>query len=282
MIKKRWTLKACDDTAAESLQAALKIHPVLCRLLVQRGISTFESSKMFFRANSSHLLDPFLMKGMEQAVERIHRAISAGEKILIFGDYDVDGTTAVAVVFTFFRRIHPNLLFYVPNRFTEGYGVSKQGIDYAHEQGVSLIITLDCGIKSVALIDESNRLGMDVIVCDHHMPDSELPNALAILNPKQVDCGYPYKELCGCGIGYKLISAYAQRYNVLLDKVDDQLDLVATAIAADIVPITGENRTLCVLGLNKANTKPSIPIKALKDYRQYFFSWPASARAWPD
>ena len=154
MIKKRWTLKACDDTAAESLQAALKIHPVLCRLLVQRGISTFESSKMFFRANSSHLLDPFLMKGMEQAVERIHRAISAGEKILIFGDYDVDGTTAVAVVFTFFRRIHPNLLFYVPNRFTEGYGVSKQGIDYAHEQGVSLIITLDCGIKSVGLIDE--------------------------------------------------------------------------------------------------------------------------------
>ena len=265
MIKKRWTLKACDDTAAESLQAALKIHPVLCRLLVQRGISTFESSKMFFRANSSHLLDPFLMKGMEQAVERIHRAISAGEKILIFGDYDVDGTTAVAVVFTFFRRIHPNLLFYVPNRFTEGYGVSKQGIDYAHEQGVSLIITLDCGIKSVALIDESNRLGMDVIVCDHHLPDSELPNALAILNPKQVDCGYPYKELCGCGIGYKLISAYAQRYNVLLDKIDDQLDLVATAIAADIVPITGENRTLCVLGLNKANTNPSIPIKALKE-----------------
>lgn len=265
MIKKRWTLKACDELAAESLQAALKIHPVLCRLLIHRGISTFEESKQFFRANASHLHDPFLMKGMEQAVERIHRAVSNGEKILIFGDYDVDGTTAVAVVFTFFQRIHPNILFYVPNRFTEGYGVSKQGIDYAHQQGVSLIITLDCGIKSVALIDESNRLGMDVIVCDHHLPDTELPKALAILNPKQADCNYPYKELCGCGIGYKLISAYAQRYNVLLDKVDDQLDLVATAIAADIVPINGENRTLCVLGLNKANTNPSIPIRALKE-----------------
>lgn len=265
MIRKRWTLKACDEIAAQSLQVALKIHPVLCRLLIQRGISTFDASKQFFRANASHLHDPFLMKGMEEAVVRIHRAISAEEKILIFGDYDVDGTTAVAVVFSYFRRFHPNIIFYVPNRFTEGYGVSKQGIDYAHEQGVSLIITLDCGIKSVALIDESNRLGMDVIVCDHHLPDTELPKALAILNPKQIDCTYPYKELCGCGIGYKLISAYAQRYNVQLDAVDDQLDLVATAIAADIVPITGENRTLCVLGLDKANTHPSIPIKALKE-----------------
>lgn len=264
MIKKRWKLKPYDEVATELLQSELKIHPILCRLLVQRGITTFDESKQFFRSNSNHLHDPFLMKGMEIAVERIHRAVSQGEKILIFGDYDVDGTTSVAVVYTFFQALHPNILFYVPNRFSEGYGVSKKGIDYAHEQGVSLIITLDCGIKSVALIDEANSLGMEVIVCDHHLPDSALPKALAILNPKQADCPYPYKELCGCGIGYKLISAYAQRYHIDSALVDRQLDLVATAIAADIVPITGENRTLCVLGLMKANNNPSIPISALK------------------
>lgn len=264
MIKKRWTLKAYDENVAATLQSELKIHPVLCQLLAQRGITTFDASKQFFRSNKNHLHDPFLMKGMTLAVNRIHRAIEANEKILIFGDYDVDGTTAVAVVYTYFQRLHPNILFYVPNRFTEGYGVSKKGIDYAHEQGVGLIITLDCGIKSVALVDEANGLGMDVIICDHHLPDVDLPKALAILNPKQVDCPYPYKELCGCGIGYKLISAYAERFDVNREWVDSQLDLVATAIAADIVPITGENRTLCVLGLTKANENPSIPISALK------------------
>ncbi|MBL7764791.1 MAG: single-stranded-DNA-specific exonuclease RecJ [Chitinophagaceae bacterium] len=264
MLQKKWTLKAADAELVNSLQQSLKIHPSLCRMLVQRGIDTFEKSKQFFRTSAEHLHDPFLMKDMHKAVERIHKAISQGEKVLIYGDYDVDGTTSVAVVYRFFKDLHPNLEFYIPHRFTEGYGVSKQGIDYAREAGFSLIITLDCGIKSTVLIAEAASYGIDVIVCDHHMPDDILPGAYAILNPKQPDCNYPYKELCGCGVGYKLISAYAKQYDIATDRVNQFLDLVATAIAADIVPITGENRTLCVLGLKKANEDPSIPLKALK------------------
>lgn len=264
MTQKRWKLRPCDETIVHNLQKEIALHPVLTRLAVLRGIKDKASFQRFMTASFNDLHDPFLMKGMEEAVERIHTAINRDEKILIFGDYDVDGTTAVSVVYTFLESIYSNIEFYIPNRFTEGYGVSKQGIDFAHRIGVSLIITLDCGIKSIALVDYAKQLGIEVIICDHHTPDSELPNALAILNPKQLDCTYPYKELCGCGIGYKLISAYGMRYGVDIKTVNRQLDLVATAIAADIVPITGENRTLCMLGLHKANVKPSVPILALK------------------
>ncbi|MGI9192464.1 MAG: single-stranded-DNA-specific exonuclease RecJ [Chitinophagaceae bacterium] len=263
MLQKRWKLRACDESIVSKLHEETNLHPVLSRLAVLRGICNKASLDLFISAQFSDLHDSFLMKGMHQAVERMHRAIEQGEKILVFGDYDVDGTTAVSVVYTFLESFYTNIDFYIPNRFTEGYGVSKQGIDYAKNTGVSLIITLDCGIKSIELVDYAKHLGIDVIICDHHTPDTELPKAVAILNPKQLDCPYPYKDLCGCGIGYKLISAYGSRYGIDIKIVNRQLDLVATAIAADIVPITGENRTLCMLGLQKVNTRPCVPIQAL-------------------
>ena len=264
MVQKRWSLKTVNEEALEHLQDELKIHPVLCKLLIERDVRTFDAAKQFFRTTREHLHDPFLMKGMQRAVDRIQQAILNQERILIYGDYDVDGTTSVAVVYSFFKSIYYDLEFYIPHRFREGYGVSKDGIQYAIDNQFSLIITLDCGIKSVALIHLAKQHGIDVIVCDHHMPDDDLPEAYAILNPKQKDCNYPYKELCGCGVGYKLISAFASAYSIDESIVDRHLDLVATAIAADIVPITDENRTLCILGLQKANDNPSIPLKALK------------------
>lgn len=263
-MQKRWALKKTDEQISNLLHAQLKIHPILCQLLAQRGINNYEDARIFFRTSETQLHDPFLMKGMQAAVDRILQAISRQEKILIYGDYDVDGTTSVAVVYTFFKKIYPDIEFYVPHRFTEGYGLSQKGIDYAAENNIKLIITLDCGIKSFFLITEAKSKGIDTIICDHHLPDDELPDAFAILNPKQKDCPYPYKELCGCGIGYKLISAFAQQNNISKEEVDKNIDLVATAIAADIVPITGENRTLAVLGLKKVNSNPSIPIQALK------------------
>jgi single-stranded-DNA-specific exonuclease len=264
MVQKRWSLKTVNEEALEHLQDELKIHPVLCKLLIERDVRTFDAAKQFFRTTREHLHDPFLMKGMQRAVDRIQQAILNQERILIYGDYDVDGTTSVAVVYSFFKSIYNYLEFYIPHRFREGYGVSKDGIQYAIDNQFSLIITLDCGIKSVALIHLAKQHGIDVIGCDHHMPDDDLPEAYAILNPKQKDCNYPYKELCGCGVGYKLISAFASAYSIDESIVDRHLDLVATAIAADIVPITDENRTLCILGLQKANDNPSIPLKALK------------------
>jgi single-stranded-DNA-specific exonuclease len=263
-MEKKWVLKETDEPASVNLQRELQIHPALCKLLVQRNITTFEEAKQFFRTSADHLHDPFLMKGMEIAVQRIKQAIDKNESILIYGDYDVDGTTAVAVVYKYLCTRHANLSYYIPHRFTEGYGLSQKGLDYAIANNISLIITLDCGIKSTKLIAEAKIAGIDTIVCDHHMPDDELPPAFAILNPKQKDCLYPYKELCGCGVGYKLISAYAQRYENDHTDLNDLLDLVATAIAADIVPVTGENRTLCVLGLKKANENPSLPLQALR------------------
>lgn len=263
-MEKKWVLREANEETVSTLQDQLKIHPVLCRLLALRGIQTFDAAKQFFRTSPADLHDPFLMKDMLKAVERIHRAIAQNEKILVYGDYDVDGTTSVAVAYHFFRELTTQIEFYIPHRFSEGYGISAKGIQHAIAQGVNLIITLDCGIKSTALIREAKEHGIDTIVCDHHMPDDILPDAYAILNPKQEGCAYPYKELCGCGIGYKLISAYAAHYQVNQDRVDHFIDLVATAIAADIVPITGENRTLCVLGLEKANRDPSIPLKALR------------------
>jgi single-stranded-DNA-specific exonuclease len=260
---KRWRVNTGNKEKTEALFKELKIHPVLCNILVQRGIETYEAAKDFFRPQLSGLHDPFLMKDMEKAVERILKAFSVNEKILVFGDYDVDGTTAVACMYRFLRTQYPLTGFYIPHRYREGYGVSKAGIDYAHENGYTLIISLDCGIKSVELIQYAKELGIDFIVCDHHLPDETLPAAVAILNPKQKDCKYPFKELCGCGVGFKLITALCQKLHLPEAVTFENLDLVATAIAADIVSLTGENRVLAYYGLKKANTNPNLGIKAL-------------------
>lgn len=262
-MQKRWKLITADPVATNELHQALKVHPSLCKIFVQRGIETFEQARAFFRPQLSGLHSPWLMKDMEKAVVRIVKAIDSGEKILVFGDYDVDGTTSVASMYQFLKTIHTPLDFYIPHRYREGYGVSKAGIDFAKENGFTLIISLDCGIKSAALIGYAKELGIDFIVCDHHLPDTELPPAVAILNPKQIDCPYPYKELCGCGVGFKLMSALTERLNLPPESATTYLDLVATAIAADIVPMTGENRILAFHGLVKANKDPNNGIKAL-------------------
>ncbi len=264
-MKKRWKILSADEEKIASLQHALNISFPLCKILVQRGIDTYEKARAYFRPSLSQLHDPFLMKDMNAAVERILTAISNNEKILVYGDYDVDGTTAVACMYRFLKKIYVknNIAFYVPHRYREGYGVSKQGIDFAKENNFSLIISLDCGIKSVELIGYANRLGINFIVCDHHLPDKELPPAIAILNPKQKDCTYPYKELCGCGVGFKLITALSQRLGLHEDEYLYYLDLLVTAIGADIVPITGENRVLSFLGLQKLNSNPCAGLRAL-------------------
>ncbi|MCG2614202.1 single-stranded-DNA-specific exonuclease RecJ [Terrimonas sp. NA20] len=262
-MQKRWTIKKAEPVAEDELRQALKIHPILCRLLVQRGIRTFDTAREFFRPDINHLHDPWLMKDMDKAVDRIIQAIANEEKILVFGDYDVDGTTAVATTYSFLKKIHSALDFYIPHRYREGYGVSKAGIDFAKENGFSLIISLDCGIKSIDLIRYAAELSIDFVVCDHHLPDDELPPAVAILNPKQKDCNYPYKDLCGCGVGFKLITALAEKLNLPGSWTFEYLDLLATAIAADIVPMTGENRLMAFHGLKKANEKPNNGIKAL-------------------
>lgn len=263
MKQKRWTIVPDDKEQTILLQKALNIHPLFCKILSQRGIGTFEKAKDFFRPQLTQLHDPWLMKDMDKAVERILQAFTTNEKILVFGDYDVDGTSSVASMYHFLKKIHPDIDFYIPHRYREGYGVSKAGIDFAKDNGFTLIISLDCGIKSVDLITYAKGLGIEFIVCDHHMPDDELPPATAILNPKQKDCNYPYKELCGCGVGFKLITALAERLNLPKENVYEVLDLVAVAIAADIVPITGENRILAFHGLKKANENPNNGIKAL-------------------
>lgn len=246
-----------------SLQQSLKIHPAICKILVQRKIQTFDQAKNFYRPQLTDLHDPWLMKDMDKAVDRIITAIGNHEKILIYGDYDVDGTTSVACMYQFLRKLHPELDFYIPHRYREGYGISKAGIDFARAHGFTLVISLDCGIKSVELIAYAKTFGIDFIVCDHHLPDGELPPAVAILNAKQNDCNYPYKELCGCGVGFKLITAIAQKLNLPPQTPFEYLDLVATAIAADIVSMTGENRILAYYGLKKANEDPNNGIKAL-------------------
>src|SRR6188768_4095165 len=262
-MQKRWKILTPDKQKSDLLQSALKISPVICDILVKRGVISFEDSKKYFRPELTDLHDPWLMKDMDKAVERIINAISNNEKILVFGDYDVDGTTSVACMYRFLKKIHSDLDFYIPHRYREGYGVSKAGIDHANENGFNLIISLDCGIKSIDLIAYAKQLGIDFIVCDHHLPDEELPPAVAILNPKQKDCNYPYKELCGCGVGFKLISALAPQFGLSDDDIYESLDLLATAIAADIVPMTGENRILAYYGLKKANENPNNGIKAL-------------------
>lgn len=265
-MEKRWNILTAEDEKVNNLYQKLKVHPAICKILVQRGIDDFEKSRNFYRPQLSDLHDPMLMKDMQKAIDRILKAFQQKEKILVFGDYDVDGTTAVACMFQFLNRIYePSLLeFYIPHRYREGYGVSKAGIDYAKEKDFKLIISLDCGIKSVELIRYAKDIGIEFIVCDHHLPDAELPPAVAILNPKQKDCPYPYKELCGCGVGFKLITALASNFGFADEYIFEYLDLVATAIAADIVPITGENRILAYHGLKKANENPNLGIKALK------------------
>jgi single-stranded-DNA-specific exonuclease len=248
-----------------ALKEALKIHPILCELLVQRGIDTFDAAKKFFRPSLCDLHDPWLMKDMKTAVDRIAEAISASQKILVFGDYDVDGTTSVATLYQFLKQLSINVDYYIPHRYKEGYGISKIGIDFAKETGVDLIISVDCGIKSTDLIAYAKELGIDFIICDHHLPDAILPPAVAILNAKQIDCTYPYKELCGCGVVFKLITAVAQRYNLPDSSYLGYLDLVATAIAADIVPITDENRTLAFFGLQQVNQSPCPGLLALME-----------------
>lgn len=250
---------------ADLLQAALKINPVLCRVLVQRGIETFEEARLYFRPELSHLHDPWLMKDMRKAVDRIQQALRRKERILVYGDYDVDGTASVACLYQFLQKIHdPSLVeFYIPHRYKEGYGVSQKGIEFAKAQRATLIISLDCGIKSVDLIQYAKDMGIDFIVCDHHLPDPQLPPAVAILNPKQSDCPYPYKELCGCGVGFKLITALSLDIGLPEESYYCYLDLVATAIAADIVPMTGENRVLAYYGLKQVNEKPCAGIRAL-------------------
>ena len=266
-MNKRWKIIQCDPLAAQAMQTSLNIHPILCRLLVQRGFDTYAKAKKFFRPQLSDLHDPWLMKDMLKAVKRILAAINSGEKILVFGDYDVDGTTSVACLFQFLQKIYEpeEIDFYIPHRYREGYGVSKAGIDFAKENNFTLIVSLDCGIKSAELIHYAQALGIDFIVCDHHLPDAVLPPAVAILNPKQKDCDYPYKDLCGCGVGFKLICALCDELNLPIEMAYTYFDLAATAIAADIVSMTGENRIIAYYGLKKANANPNVGIKALKD-----------------
>lgn len=262
-MNKKWQLYPANTQIVNQLKEQLGIQEALCELLALRGISNYTEAKQFFRPNLSELHDPFLMKDMHKAVQRIREAINSNEKILIYGDYDVDGTTSVAVMFQFLSSLYPNCDYYIPHRYREGYGVSKQGIEFAYQNGHTLIIALDCGIKSVEWVSHAKSLGIDFIICDHHLPDAVLPDAAAILNTKQQDCPYPFKELCGCGVGLKLIQALCSNLSLPDAHWMTYLDLVAIAIAADIVPIIGENRILTFFGLQKVNNNPSTGVKAL-------------------
>jgi single-stranded-DNA-specific exonuclease len=259
----RWIVKSADEIVVNKLQETLKIHPVFCHLLAQRGITSFEEAKLFFRPALENLHNPFLMKDMGKAINRINIAIANNEKVLFYGDYDVDGTTSVALIYTFFKNFYQNIGFYIPDRYSEGYGISFQGIDYAVENNFSLIVALDCGIKSIDKIEYANERKVDFVICDHHLPGDEIPKAVAVLDPKRSDCDYPYRELSGCGIGFKLCQAYAIQNNVPLEKVYELLDFVAVSIAADIVPITGENRILAHFGMKKINENPCPGIRSI-------------------
>ena len=260
----RWTLKSKPEKEkVQKLQSELQINEIIATLLVQRGIETYDQARQFFRPSLDDLHDPYLMKDMDKAVSRIEKAIADGENILVFGDYDVDGTTAVSLVSSYLKSYYSNVATYIPDRYDEGYGISYKGIDFAEDNEFTLIIALDCGIKSVDHVAYANDRNIDFIICDHHRPGDMLPAAIAVLDPKRVDCSYPYDELCGCGVGFKLIQALAQNRNQTIDDLLIYLDLVATAIAADIVPITGENRVLAKFGLEVINSNPRPGIKAL-------------------
>jgi len=268
-MEKRWSLKSgVDEAVVVQLASDLGIDKVLANLLVQRGIVNFEEAKKFFRPSLNDLHDPFLMKDMDKAIDRLEKAINNGEKILVFGDYDVDGTTAVSLVYSFLKTlpIAEGLIdYYIPDRYLEGYGISFQGIDFAKQNNFSLIIALDCGIKANDKVDYANERNIDFIICDHHRPGEKLPNAIAVLDPKRNDCTYPFDELCGCGVGFKLVQAYAQKNNIPFEKLFEYLDLTAISIASDLVPIVGENRALCYFGLQQINKSPRKGIKAILD-----------------
>ena len=260
----RWTIKPKPEQKdIDALSKALNIENLVAQLLLQRGINTYEKAKKFFRPKLTDLHDPFLMKDMDIAVERIEKAIANNENILVYGDYDVDGTTSVALLSSYLLSYYPNVATYIPDRYGEGYGVSYKGIDFAEDNDFSLIVTLDCGIKAIDKIRYAKEKKIDFIICDHHRPDENLPDAVAILNPKRVDCSYPYDELCGCGVGFKLIQALGLQKGKTTEDLKPYLDLVATAIGADIVPITGENRVLAYFGLQVINTSPRIGFKAI-------------------
>ncbi len=260
----RWTIKPKpSEEKVKQLSAALKVEDFVATLLVQRGIETYEEARQFFRPTLNDLHNPYLMKDMDKAVERIELAIENSENVLVFGDYDVDGTTAVSLVSSYLKTYYPNVATYIPDRYDEGYGISFKGIDYADDNGFSLIIALDCGIKSIDHVAYAKERHIDFIICDHHRPGNSLPEAVAVLDPKREDCNYPYDELCGCGIGFKLIQALGENRNQTIEDLTPYLDLVATAIAADIVPMTGENRILAYFGLQVINSDPRPGIKAL-------------------
>ena len=256
-MEKIWKMReVVDGQTVRQLSSELGVDPVLAELLVQRGVHTFEQARAFFRPNLNDLHDPFLMKDMDKAVERVRQAVVAGEKILVYGDYDVDGTTAVSLVYSFLRRLTRQIDFYIPERYDEGYGVSYKGIDWATENGFKLIITLDCGIKANEKVEYARERGIDVIICDHHLPENELPKAVAVLDPKREDCEYPFDDLSGCGVGFKLVQAYSQRYNIPFETLIPLLDLIVVSIASDLVSVTDENRILAHYGLKQLNTNP--------------------------
>jgi len=263
-MEKKWVIKEKGDAAVvKQLASSLSVPDSLANLMVQRGITTAAEAKAFFCPSLDYLHDPFLMKDMNIAVDRISTAVKKNEKILVYGDYDVDGTTAVALMYSFLKEQYSNVLYYIPDRYKEGYGVSYLGIDYAQENNCKIIITLDCGIKAVEKVKYARTKGLDVIICDHHYPGDEIPKALAVLDPKQPGCNYPYRELSGCGVGFKLIQAYSRVHGIPFSAIYHYLDLVAVSIASDIVPITGENRVMAHFGLKQLNEAPRTGLKEI-------------------
>ena len=264
-MEKRWTLlpQAEKETIQKLSSSLNNLNETLCNILINRGIDDYEKAKIFFRPNTNQLHSPFLMKNMDKAVARLQKAIRNNENILIYGDYDVDGTTSVALVYSYLSSYYKNLSYYIPNRYTEGYGISYQGIDFAEENNISLIVALDCGIKAVDKIDYANKKNIDFIICDHHLPGDTVPDAIAVLDPKQADCNYPYKELSGCGVGFKFMQAWAEEEKHEVDPLFSLIDILAVSICADIVPITGENRVLCHYGVKKLNKNPQPGFKAM-------------------
>jgi single-stranded-DNA-specific exonuclease len=267
-MEKYWKIREkADSELIDKLSGELNINPVLANLLLQRNISTFEEAKEFFRPSLEQMHDPFLMKDMDVAVERLVSAIANNESILVYGDYDVDGTTSVSLVYSFLKKYYNNIDYYIPDRYSEGYGISFSAIDYAALHKVNLIIALDCGIKAVEKIKYAAERNIDFIVCDHHTPGEILPKAVAVLDPKRADCSYPYKELSGCGVGFKFMQAYSMKKNLGLDSLLEHIDLVAVSIASDIVPITGENRILTHFGLKKLEENPGTGLHTIKRNR---------------
>ena len=264
-MEKNWNILLAEKLAVSNLSKALNVSEIVAHLLTLRGITNFEDAKLFFRPELEHLHDPFLMKDMQKAVDRIESAIATNEKILVYGDYDVDGTTSVAMMYSFLKKFNKTIEYYIPCRYEEGYGISLKGIDYAKTNNFSLIIALDCGIRAVDQIDYANEKGIDFIICDHHTPGEKVPEARAILNPKQIDCNYPYKELSGCGVGFKLIQAVSKNEGIEFFEITEYLDLLTVSIAADIVPMTGENRVLSFFGLKQINSNPRPGLRALME-----------------